>query len=73
MKALVFHRRGHLEVNDVDDPKIDVIERGNVGLQKMFETKVRYRISEQMNGEAEAVVVICPFVSRSNVRFGASA
>jgi diacylglycerol kinase family enzyme len=41
----------------------DVIERGSVALQNMFETKVRYRMSEQINGEAEAVVLICPLVS----------
>jgi Sphingosine kinase and enzymes related to eukaryotic diacylglycerol kinase len=42
---------------------LDVIERGSVALQNMFETKVRYRMSEQINGEAEAVVLICPLVS----------
>ena len=42
---------------------INVIERGSVALQNMFETKVRYRISEQINGEAEAVVLICPLIS----------
>ena len=42
---------------------IDVVEKGSVALQNMFETKVRYRISEQINGEAEAVILICPLVS----------
>lgn len=42
---------------------IDVIEKGNVALQSTFETKVRYVISEQINGEAEAIVLICPLVS----------
>jgi diacylglycerol kinase family enzyme len=42
---------------------IDVIDRGRVALQNMFETKVQYFISEQMNGEAEAVVLICPLIS----------
>jgi len=42
---------------------IDVIEKGNRALQNMFETKLHYLISEQMNGEAEAVVLICPLVS----------
>lgn len=41
----------------------DVLEKGGVALENMFETKVRYLISEQINGEAEAVVVICPLVS----------
>ena len=42
---------------------IDVIDRGRVALQNMFETKVRYFISEQIKGEAEAVVLICPLIS----------
>src|SRR6266513_5538829 len=42
---------------------IDVVEKGSVALQNMFETKVRYRISEQINGEAESVVLICHLIS----------
>jgi diacylglycerol kinase family enzyme len=42
---------------------IDLIEKGRVALQKMFGTKVRYLISEEMKGEAEAVLLICPLIS----------
>jgi diacylglycerol kinase family enzyme len=41
----------------------DVIEKGSIAFQNMFETKVQYSMSEQINGEAEAVVLICPLVS----------
>jgi diacylglycerol kinase family enzyme len=41
----------------------DAIKKGSVAFRRMFETKVQYRMSEQMNGEAEAVVLICPLVS----------
>jgi diacylglycerol kinase family enzyme len=43
---------------------IDLIEKGKVALQNMFEAKVRYLISEQISGEAEAVVLICPLISK---------
>jgi diacylglycerol kinase family enzyme len=42
---------------------VDIIKTGSVALQNMFETKVRYRISEEISGEAEAVVLICPLIS----------
>jgi diacylglycerol kinase family enzyme len=42
---------------------IDVIEKGNVAFQNMFETKLHYVISDEINGEAEAVLLICPLVS----------
>jgi diacylglycerol kinase family enzyme len=42
---------------------IDLIEKGRTALQSTFETKVRYFISEEMKGEAEAVVLICPLIS----------
>ena len=42
---------------------INVIEKGNVALQNMFETKLHYLISDQIKGKAEAVVLICPLVS----------
>ena len=42
---------------------IDLIEKGRVALQKMFGTKVRYLISEEIKGEAEAVLLICPLIS----------
>jgi diacylglycerol kinase family enzyme len=41
----------------------DAIEKGTAAFQSMFETKVRYFISEVKTGEAEAVAVICPLVS----------
>ena len=42
---------------------LDVIKKGKLALQNMFETKLHYFISEQTKGEAEAVVLICPLVS----------
>ena len=42
---------------------IDLIEKGRTALQKTFGTKVRYLISEEKKGEAEAVVLICPLIS----------
>lgn len=46
-----------------DGDIIDVIEKGNLAFQNMFGTKLHYLISDQMNGEAEAVVLLCPLVS----------
>jgi diacylglycerol kinase family enzyme len=43
---------------------VDVIEKGSVALQKMFETKVKYVFSEQLIGEAEAIALICPLISK---------
>jgi diacylglycerol kinase family enzyme len=42
----------------------DVIEKGRAALENMFETSVRYFISKEMNGEAEAVLLICPLISQ---------
>jgi diacylglycerol kinase family enzyme len=42
---------------------IDVIEKGSVAFQNMFETKVQYLISEKIKGDAEAVALICPLIS----------
>jgi diacylglycerol kinase family enzyme len=42
---------------------IDLIEKGKIALQKTFGTKVRYLISEEMKGEAEGVLLICPLIS----------
>ena len=42
---------------------VNVIEKGRVALQKMFGPKVQYLISEEMKGEAEAVLLICPLIS----------
>jgi diacylglycerol kinase family enzyme len=41
----------------------DAIEKGSVALQNMFETKLRYVISKEIKGEAEAVALICPLIS----------
>jgi diacylglycerol kinase family enzyme len=42
---------------------VDAIEKGSVAFRNMFETKVRYLISKEINGEAEAVALICPLIS----------
>jgi diacylglycerol kinase family enzyme len=42
---------------------VNLIEKGSIAFQNMFETKVQYRMSERINGEAEAVVLLCPLVS----------
>ena len=42
---------------------LDAIEKGSVAFQKTFETKVQYRISGEMTGEAEALALICPLIS----------
>ena len=42
---------------------VDAIEKGSVAFRKMFETKIQYRISGEMKGEAEAVALICPLIS----------
>jgi diacylglycerol kinase family enzyme len=39
------------------------IEKGRVAFQKMFERKMRYLISGDIKGEAEAVALICPLIS----------
>jgi diacylglycerol kinase family enzyme len=42
---------------------VDAIKKGSVAFRRMFETKVQYLISGGANGEAEAVVLICPLIS----------
>jgi diacylglycerol kinase family enzyme len=42
---------------------VDAIEKGSVAFRNMFETKVKYFISEEIKGEAEAVALICPLIS----------
>jgi diacylglycerol kinase family enzyme len=42
---------------------VDAIEKGGVAFRNMFKAKLRYFISDQINGEAEAVILICPLVS----------
>jgi diacylglycerol kinase family enzyme len=42
---------------------IDAIEKGSVAFRNMFETKVKYFVSEEIKGEAEAVALICPLIS----------
>jgi diacylglycerol kinase family enzyme len=46
-----------------DGDFLDAIEKGSVAFQKTFETKVQYRISGEMTGEAEALALICPLIS----------
>jgi len=43
---------------------VDTIEKGSVAFRNMFETKVRYLISKEIKGEAEAVALICPLISQ---------
>ena len=43
---------------------VDAIEKGTVAVRKLFETKVRYLISGEIKGEAEAVALICPLISK---------
>ena len=43
---------------------VDVVEKSAVALHAMFDTKVQYSISPEINGEAEVVAVICPLVSQ---------
>jgi diacylglycerol kinase family enzyme len=57
--ALWIQARESVREGDI----IGLIEKGRTALQKTFGTKVRYLISEEMNGEAEAVVLICPLIS----------
>jgi diacylglycerol kinase family enzyme len=42
---------------------VDAIEKGSVAFRNMFETKVKYLISEEIKGEAKAVALICPLIS----------
>jgi diacylglycerol kinase family enzyme len=42
----------------------DVVEKSAVALHAMFDAKVQYSISPEINGEAEVVAVICPLVSQ---------
>ncbi len=43
---------------------VDAIEKGSVAFRKMFETKIQYLISGGMKGEAKAVALICPLISK---------
>ena len=42
---------------------VDAIEKGSVAFRKMFETKIQYRMSGGMKGEAQAMALICPLIS----------
>jgi diacylglycerol kinase family enzyme len=57
--ALWIQARESVREGDI----VDLIEKGRVALQNMFGTKVRYLISEEMKGEAEAILLICPLIS----------
>ena len=43
---------------------VDAIEKGSVAFRNMFEAKVQYLISDGMKGEAKAVALICPVISK---------
>ena len=43
---------------------VDAIEKGSAAFRKMFETKIQYLISGEIKGEAEAVALICPLISK---------
>ena len=43
---------------------VDAIEKGSAAFRKMFETKIQYLISGGMKGEAKAVALICPLISK---------
>ena len=43
---------------------VDAIEKGSAAFRKMFETKIDYLISGRIKGEAKAVVLICPLISK---------
>ncbi len=43
---------------------VDAIEKGSVAFRNMFETKLQYLISGGMKGEAKAVALICPLISK---------
>ena len=41
-----------------------MLSKGGVAFQNMFKTKLQYLISNGMKGEAEAVALICPLISK---------
>src|SRR4029077_1699798 len=43
---------------------VDAIEKGSIAFRNMFEPKVQYLISDGMKGEAKAVALICPVISK---------
>jgi diacylglycerol kinase family enzyme len=57
--ALWIQARESVREGDI----INLIEKGRAALQKTFGPKIRYLISEEMKGEAEAVLLICPLIS----------
>jgi diacylglycerol kinase family enzyme len=60
MPALWAQARESVREGDI----VEVVEKGAVAFQRMFETKLRYVFSEHSNGEAAAVVLICPLISK---------
>ena len=58
--ALWIQARESVREGDV----VELVEKGKVALQETFGMKVRYLISEEMKGEAEAVLLICPLISQ---------
>ena len=43
---------------------VDLVEKGAVAFQAIFDTKIRYSVSSETTGEAEVLAVICPLVSQ---------
>jgi diacylglycerol kinase family enzyme len=60
MPALWAQARESVREGDI----VEVVEKGAVAFQRMFETKLRYVFSEYSRGEAAAVVLICPLISK---------
>lgn len=44
---------------------VDSVEKSAVAFQAMFDAKIRYSISSEIQGEAEVLAVICPLVSQA--------
>jgi diacylglycerol kinase family enzyme len=57
--ALWIEARESVREGDITE----LIEKGGAALQNTFGTKVRYLISNEMKGQAEAVLLICPLIS----------
>jgi diacylglycerol kinase family enzyme len=58
--ALWVEARESVREGDV----VDVIEKGAIAFQNMFDTKIQYFISPENTGEAEILTVICPLISQ---------
>ena len=58
--ALWMEARESIREGDI----ADVVGKSAVAFKAMFDTQLRYSISQKMRGEAEVVAVICPLVSQ---------